>query len=909
MAQHSAWKKALLTTLVFSMISGGAAFADELEADDIQSSAGQITDSSAAAEPIIVRPSTPFTDVKNGHWAEKHIAKLNLQGIVQGYQGKFRPADNVTQQEAVVMALRFMGLADQVNTLDNQAIFPDAFVVGDAYKAYVVAAFQHNLLDQDEEFADAEADPSAEWGKRQATREWITKLAVRAIGQQKLALEMSNDRAAFRDAGEIGEQFAGYVNAATTLELVKGVTPDKFEPKGLINRAQLATLFSRAESQHNVTYKGQSAGIITQLDDSTITLFLDTGRSTSYAITPETLLYRFDSEQATQLSQLAPYTNATIITAGGNALYIEQQSDDKQVETVEGTFESVDADNGEFFIKVGNRFVTIPFDSTVVVVDGAGQATSLADLAAGSSIAVLRETFREDKLAVKVEVKGAPVNKTGTGTVVGIAGGKMTVTDATDGEKTWSISAAAVVQKLGAAATLGDVKAGDTVTYKIENDLVTSIAVDQSAISTVTGNFDAVGADLRSMTYTVNGKLEANFLALAAKLEIPGIDNPTWKDLVKEDVLEITLNGKGEITSVKVTNRQVETVNGATVRAYDESSKTLLLTDDKGKAIGLTLTDKTRIEMGGNQVTLAGASGMFVKNRKLSVTHSEGTAVSIRFFHKYSGTLMVLNTTSNQVTLKLADGSNITLPYTTPSIDIFGKATAALADVKSGDTVTLLLDQNQERAVAIQVHQTVQHKIIAVDAGLRKVKLMTAAGAVTEYHIGTDVTYADEFGAALKLEQLTAGQYANVTFAGKQPAAFKRVIVTYGRAETVSASLIKVKDFNGKSHEIALGSNYEVTKNGAASNIASLTAGDRVEVRKDESGKVLVSVFTAEKKIFSSYDTVTRKLATIGGGTYTLSADALVTSGDAIIAMSSLKSSDLVTIYQRDGIVVEVAKQ
>src|SRR5690606_3285930 len=126
----------------------------------------------------------------------------------------------------------------------------------------------------------------------------------------------------------------------------------------------------------------------------------------------------------------------------------------------------------------------------------------------------------------------------------------------------------------------------------------------------------------------------------------------------------------------KVTNRNVQTFNGATISIYDPDSKTIVLTDTNGKAIFGTLSAKTRIEMNGSLIPLENAArnNMLAKNRKVSITLSDTTVVSVRFIYKYSGTLMMLNGVTNQMTLKLPDDSTVTLPYTTPIVEIHGKS-------------------------------------------------------------------------------------------------------------------------------------------------------------------------------------------------------------------------------------------
>ena len=68
--------------------------------------------------------ATVFSDVPAGHWAEKHVAKLALQGIVKGNNGLFKPNDNITQQEAVTLAIRFIGKENEVNTTEAVSRLP-----------------------------------------------------------------------------------------------------------------------------------------------------------------------------------------------------------------------------------------------------------------------------------------------------------------------------------------------------------------------------------------------------------------------------------------------------------------------------------------------------------------------------------------------------------------------------------------------------------------------------------------------------------------------------------------------------------------------------------------------------------------------------------------------------------------
>ena len=923
MSQHSSWKKILVTTLICTLITGaGTAFAETdgpaganaETAKDANAATAPASAAPAASAAAANRPSTPFSDVRNGHWAEKHIAKLALQEIVRGNEGKFKPADSVTRQDAVIMAIRFMGLEQEV---DESAgiIFPDAFEVGNYAKGYVALALQKKLLDQTDEYALAEAAPEVSWGTARASREWVTKLIVRAIGQKELADKMSGGQAAFSDNAQIGDSYEGYVNAAVSLGLIKGVSGEKFDPKGLINRASLATLLSRAESQVPVAYKGQTAGVIASLTDSSLTLVGKDGKSATYSLAADTLLYRFDSEQAASLATIQPYTDAIVISANGKALYVEQSGGAPKVETISGTVASVMPAERKIWLRVGSEFVSVNYDDSLRLQDGESKPLAVADLKESSTVEVDRDTFRSSPLAVNVRVKGAPVNKTGQGTVVGVAAGSITIADAAAGTSaTWRVAAAVAVAKQGRPATLGDLAAGDTVVYEIANDLVTKITVSQAAAQTVSGQF--VSADSKLIAYTVGGKAEAEFLAPAVQVTINGIPDATLADLTAQDTIELTLNGQSEVTAVKVTNRNVLTVNNASITSYVAASKILTVTDMSGTPVAVKLTDKTRIDFNGAAVSLDAAAPLLANNRKISVSYSGTTAVSLKFVYKYSGTLMSLNTAANQLTLKLADGSTLALPVQTPAVELYGKSAATMADVQTGQTVTLLLDTNQEKAVAIQMHKVVQMTVASVDAAGKKINLTTGEGVTSPWTVGSDATFTGDSGEALSLSQLSAGQTVNVTFVGRQLTDVKRVPVTVGKVVSVGADTITLTDYSGKSTELALGAGFRIVKNGTtAAATSSLAAGDRIEIRKDERDKTLVTAIAGLSKKFWKQDAAANELYVIRSSAnmtdsyrFKLAPETVFTSGDARIAISSLRQGDPIVLYTYQGMLLEVVK-
>src|SRR5690606_33035553 len=105
-----------LITLIFTLLFSGAAWAQE-------------GTNGGAAAPAMKKQ---FPDVIVGHWAEKSIAKLGLLGVTAGDSlGKFNPKQDITREEVIIMAIKIMGLNDEVdrNTSANFGFHVSDFAI------------------------------------------------------------------------------------------------------------------------------------------------------------------------------------------------------------------------------------------------------------------------------------------------------------------------------------------------------------------------------------------------------------------------------------------------------------------------------------------------------------------------------------------------------------------------------------------------------------------------------------------------------------------------------------------------------------------------------------------------------------------------------------------------------------
>lgn len=790
--------------------------------------------------------STPFTDISVGHWAEKHIAKLALQGIIEGYSAAgntyiFSPNKSVSQEEAVLMALRFAGLANKVDK-NSSVGFPDSFKVSNYFKSYILLAFQEGLLDQSEEYDLASKNTKVAWGTKPASREWVTKLMVRAIGKDSEAVSLQNAASTFSDAAQVNSLYKGYVNLASKLELVKGVTTVKFDPKADVNRASLATMFSRAEKLYPVHYEGQTSGIVSRITDTSLTVYSDK-KETTYAIGADTLYYHYNSETPITKQQLLEYGDITVIAKDGKALYVEVQGDKTYSKTWTGTLDRVIPSEKKLYVWVDNKPVEVYYNDSLAIVDNEGKAIALNAIKRDSQISIVQDTFRETPMALKI-IASAQSNST-------VAAGTFYGTD------------------------------GELITIK-------------------------EGANLLS-----------KFMANTVTVEINGIAAASISDLIKEaDEVELTLNADDKVTKIKVTNRNAKSLAGAQIISFVYDKKLLTIVDANGaNAQALYFNDRTKIEYSGNAISLSSAASLLTQNRKIVITYTGNSIVSLQFVTKYVGTLVSLNSVSNLITLKIDGGANVSLPYNAAYVEVAGSTNASFSDLKVGELLTLELNANQDRVSTIKANRNIQYEVISIDTINKRLRVKNNTTAAFDLPV-LNSELINEAGAKLTIEQILPGTIVDATYLGTQATTVKTVDVTFGRVQSVSKNSVAITNMAGQSIVYNEDKGFVINKGttqGADSSL--LTVGDYVEVIKTNDNKIQFTAAIGESRVFTSYDANagqvwTEKITSSDNRNYfNVTSSTKYTQGGNAILISNFKAGDAITVYSFRNNAVAIVKQ
>ncbi|QWU14580.1 S-layer homology domain-containing protein [Paenibacillus sophorae] len=886
--------------------------------------AGTVLADSAPAGNTAVAASTPsavrtgaFSDVNSGFWAEKHIYKLAAQEIIIGNNGKFRPGDPVTQQEAVLMALRFMKLDDQASGGTATAL-PTGFDVSNYYKPYVVLAFQRNVLDKTTEMAAENLKTS--WGTRKATREWIAELLIRALGKTSDAQAVASEPSGFADDAKISIDKRGYINAAIDLGLTNGLSGNIFNPQGEVTRAQLATFFSRAEAHSAAVYNNTSSGIVTEVKEGKMTLYSGASNAV-YSLNSGTAYFSSAAETAISLNNIQPYTKVTVIGKNGTASYVELNDPKPQVETIQGTFARLSVSSNKLWLKNADGYPEYAFDNATSFVDAGGSAIAASSISEDSIVAITRETFTGQNKILKVQVTSGVVNKTASGTLksIDLTAKTITFTNASGTDETFKWADSALFSYQKAILVPSELKAGSAVNYKIVDNLIVSVEVTQAVERTVQGMLTDLNGS--SVVYKkADGTRGVQLLAASTAIVIPGYAKPATSDLIADatygDTVELTLNGSDQVTKIAVVGRKLEQLFGTSVVSYNFKTKLLTVMGSNNQARVYQLDENTKfINDFGNVPTLSNIASMLTENQKLNISALGQRTLSLEIVSKYEGTLASVNTSTRTLVLKTTDGRSLTLPYP-PIVEMFGRTGLSITDVSVGSVVTGFLMPSQDVLTSLKVKTSQQLQLAYVDAANNKLGVKTSGGNIDIYTLAIPLT--DETGQTIKLSDLKAGDYVNVSALGSSPLSIQSVKLTTGQVTAIDAAAgtLSVKDYTGAAQAFGTGGSVKIVRdNGTSTALGSLSLSERAEVRKDADGTTIVRILPVQTRYFSSYDAAAGRIVVKRDNVndenyrFILSPNVYIHQGDTTLSVQSLKENDKIAVYLNNNVVVEIVKQ
>ena len=853
-----------------------------------------------------------FPDIVPTHWARGGVAKLAAAGIIKGYQdGNFKPSQEVTQQEAVVMVIRMVGLEDEANQI------MDGVVTGlqedEFFTKYVVKALEERILDLTEETVAAQTGTTP-WGKRPATREWVAKLIVRAIGESPASGQLS-----FSDAAAVSAAAAGYIAKSQELGLVTGFTDNTFQPKTAVTRAQIVTILSRADRYIPDDASRYASGVVTAVDASAMRMQTSSGAAQSFGLNSETLVFDADG-RLLDIADIVERTPVRVVFQNGQAYYIEVlgEAEALQLETFEGELAALDMTAETLVLESANGSLEhYKLASNVSVTSAQGSGLSLSQLSVGSDLRLQRIQGTSDITAVVVLNQAYNASGTAVAQAVNAASRTVTFADAQGAAVTYPVDANAVLKLKGAPITsLDTLQTGDTFAYEIKDSVIVSIDITVQKTIVVSGQYQIHAGN--TITIMENGTTpQAYLLKPNAEVRIEGLTDTDLDDLQAGDLVQLRISGTtNQVESIAVTNRNVTKIQGAVIESLKNDY--LTVRDSKGKPYLLYITDRSRFMLDGAELSSTLYSTYVTAGRKVNLTVSADQLVRLDIVTKVSGTITAMNPTARTITVRTANGETTTATYAQfVGIEVPQQSSASLADLGVGTVVHMSMGLNSDTVASIQVERSFVYTLTSVASSSRTVYVTDAKGTALSFTLSTDSRVLGREGQTVSLAALTPGNTIVINYTGRTIASVQEPAAVFGKvtALDITGGRLTVTDANNNAKNYSLSGGINVQKGGTVAPSASaLQLNDRVLAVTDAQGKPYLIVAQAEVRKFHSYDAakneITVKIAKIGDqNKYTLSPSANVrTAADAPLALTQLKENDQVTIYLLQGKIVELVK-
>lgn len=900
-------KKVVVSCAICSMVFTGAVSAED-------------GNESTAAMNSGILLNSKFPDVPTGNWAERYISKLALLDIVKGDDlGKFKPADQVTREQVIVMAINLMGLQDELDQSDIDFAF--GFDVSGYAKKYVKLAINKGLINiQDiQATVAANSDQSSAWGAVPATREWVAQIGIRAIGKQLEAEALSDRDTGFTDDLMISSSVKGYINEAVDLKIISGMPEGDFKPKGQITRAEISVIFSNAESYLPNHSARVVSGTVLELNNQQLKIQSADGEVRQFELAPAVDYYKKDQAGRIFPSDVELFSQVSIIQNQGTVYYVEVTSDEQQFDRITGTLSSYSLNDMSISMIVDGepKIFSLSANPAVSVMDKDGGGSSISSLIAGSELEIRTNRETEAKV-VQIIVKQAPEVKSIEGTVRSFDADLNTVSvadTASGSTDTYSIPSTVTIKQGEQALSVADLHQGDVVKISTTDGVVTSFELTESSVTLVDGKIDrAFEEDKQIYLLKTDNTLVGYYTTANVQVVIQGLPLATLADLLKDDQVMLEINKDHLVQKIRVNNRSIETDLGLTFEYYSEDSRTILLNDGSKPRL-FQLTDRTLIGNADQTIKLSDFKTFFTLNKRVDVTYSGDRLISIRLANSYDGKISEINPTLKVIKLNTNDFGSVSFGYENAIfVEVFGKNSTSIRDLKVGDSVRLMLDSNQEKVIQIRVMQQPMFRVTAKYS--YKLAVKDEFGNAHDIYINSfvPVTYLNNNSNAY--ENLKENDLVQVSFIGNT--VDEVIIPNVGKGYITSINAdgkVTVNEYGKASKTFDLSGNVKVFRDSTVlSSMDSLRTGDRVEIAQGENSITWVTVNTPlQKKFFKFNDStniVSFQRSTLTEiSEYELAPNVYIHAGAETISISSLKSGDTLKVYMIGNKIVEIDKQ
>lgn len=293
---------------------------------------------------------------KEWKWAYDHIIRLAAQGVFNGYEdGSFKPKNNITRIEALVAAVRLLGLKEEAEKPENMNAtlnFKDFDQLKKKYSwavGYVTVALENDLFSETDMAIQAD---------KPANRVWASVLLVKAMKLDAEAKKKMDVVLPFKDARAIPAGSVGYIAVALEKNLITGYNDNTFQPNRPVTRAELAALLDRVDQQLPEDQSAQAiTGSIQSIANGSIVVKKSDNTTVTVPVDANVFIFRKDVKAP--FSALQVGDEALVRTYQNKAVFIEV------TKTADANVQLVDSGKVSSFTYAQGKIATISLSKDV----------------------------------------------------------------------------------------------------------------------------------------------------------------------------------------------------------------------------------------------------------------------------------------------------------------------------------------------------------------------------------------------------------------------------------------------------------------------------------------------------------------------------------------------------------------
>ncbi len=774
-----------------------------------------------------------YSDVPSDYWAMQQLDCASARGFMGGYEdGTMRAENPVTQFEAISMAMRLLELEYDEATHKGTYL---PFKYPDWPNAYQIAAvgYKAGLIDANDFMHNAAA-----------SREWVTKLLIKALEAEDQLGNVASQSLNFSDASSFSSTYSNYAKLAYDKGLLGGYTDGTFRPKNPVKRSELATFLIRVENLRDQVGSNVVRGEVASVSGVKVTVNGSDSKTYSLYATTTSNLYDENGKKI-GVTELSTGDKVYVVYKNNLLNYLEVQTESVAAgsETaVSGDIRAIiDVKDTIIVMDAAEVLHTIIVDKDTVITDKNSKDTlTFGDLEELMTVSV-KVSDRDQTASSIVVEKNAYGHLSGTIYNVDVYAKLITMKERT-GLKTYEMADNIKVSISGMlTATASSLKEGDEATYDIENGKMVGIAVGGSSDNYGgSAQIKTIDTTKRIITYMTTGEdFKAVYYDAGLTVKFKDGDTGTVNDLQVGDSVKLTVSAN-KITALEVTSRNLSEGLAVTLYAVDAVDDLITVTDETNTLKSYILADDVKVILYGETDTLSALK----KGMKVELTLQNDRVIRIKANDLVEGVVKAVNTSSDTIQVAGSEGTKTYDVADDVTVEWYRSSSSYLGSVSAGNTVSMKVEGNV--VTEIQVQEQVEMVIVDINYNNGRVHLKDNKGnTISRYIDNVDVyvggTYTDD------IDDLNIGDDVTATFNGSTLAKLETETAANGVITNIntSKSTITIKTFDNVTRTVTFDEDSYIMKNGTEySSLNRLSVGDRVlvdTVAGDKEFKVLKS--------------------------------------------------------------------